>query len=92
MPVVALNVQTKDFPLAVYDSLFRGNGITGFTLKPSMLLEKSGSCYLVPNRRIFRGLHTNDSMVSIYCFKILQQIPTIELLSNDCFLQVKCAK
>jgi phosphatidylinositol phospholipase C delta len=37
--LVALNVQTKDSHLAVYDSLFRENGNTGFVLKPATLLN-----------------------------------------------------
>jgi glycerophosphoryl diester phosphodiesterase len=37
--LVALNVQTRDSHLAVYDSLFRENGNTGFVLKPATLLN-----------------------------------------------------
>jgi phosphatidylinositol phospholipase C delta len=37
--LVALNVQTKDSHLAVYDSLFRENGNTDFVLKPATLLN-----------------------------------------------------
>ncbi len=37
--LVALNVQTRDSHLAVYDSLFRENGNTGFVLNPALLLN-----------------------------------------------------
>ncbi|EFX86016.1 hypothetical protein DAPPUDRAFT_313504 [Daphnia pulex] len=41
--LVALNVQTRDSHLAVYDSLFRENGNTGFVLKPATLLNSGVS-------------------------------------------------
>ena len=67
--LVALNVQTKDSHLAIYESLFRENGNTGFTLKPNICLNKGATTNKKKiSIKVIKGsnLTTNKKLVYTY--------------------------